>query len=101
MRKALVLIVFIALFVILVGSILTMPGDLGTDSPSYNDSAQYYIDNADSETGAVNIIAAILTDYRGFDTLGETIVLFTSIVAVASILQPARKKVEKEEPSHE
>jgi len=101
MRKALVLIVFIVLFFILVGSILAMPGDLGTNSPSYNESAQYYIDNAVEETGAVNIIAAILTDYRGFDTLGETIVLFTSIVAVASILQPARKQEEKEDPSHE
>jgi multisubunit Na+/H+ antiporter MnhB subunit len=31
-----------------------------------------------------------LADYRAFDTLGETIVLFTSVVAVGSVLRSTK-----------
>lgn len=92
MKKILTALMFFALFIILAINILNMPGDIGLMAPSYNETSWYYIDESINDTGAVNIIAAVLTDYRSFDTLGETIVLFTSIVAVHSILIPAKKK---------
>ncbi|MFU8793324.1 MAG: hydrogen gas-evolving membrane-bound hydrogenase subunit E [Acholeplasmataceae bacterium] len=97
MKKTLTGLLFFALFIVLAINILNMPGEIGLLAPSYNETSWYYIDNSVSETGAVNIIAAVLTDYRSFDTLGETIVLFTSIVAVHSILLPAKKKEEETE----
>jgi multicomponent Na+:H+ antiporter subunit B len=48
--------------------------------------AKHYNNNASEETNVLNIISAIITDYRAFDTLGETTVLFTSITAVVSVL---------------
>jgi multisubunit Na+/H+ antiporter MnhB subunit len=90
MKKILTYTMFILLFLILVINILMMPGDRGVNSPSYNDTVHHYLNESVNETGATNIVAAILADYRAFDTLGETIVLFTSIVAVASILKPAK-----------
>jgi multicomponent Na+:H+ antiporter subunit B len=82
------------LFLILAINILQMPSSFTTDAITYNEAVWHYIDNSVSETGAINIVAAIITDYRAFDTLGETIVLFTSIVAVASILKVAGPKKE-------
>jgi multisubunit Na+/H+ antiporter MnhB subunit len=90
MKKILTYTMFTLLFLILVINILMMPGDSGVDAPSYNDTVHHYLNESVNETGATNIVAAILADYRAFDTLGETIVLFTSIVAVASILKPAK-----------
>ncbi len=92
MKRILTFGLFVTLFVILVIAIIDMPTMPTTDAPAYNDSIDYYLENALDETGATNIIAAILADYRGFDTLGETIVLFTSIVAVASVLRTTKKE---------
>lgn len=97
MKKILMGIVSFSLFIILVNAVLTMP-DLGVlNNPAYNASTLYYIENALLKTGATNIIAAIITDFRAFDTLGETVVLFTSIVAVVAVLTTFNK----EETNHE
>ncbi len=96
MKNKIIASIFILLFVVLVYSIMQMPAGSGTDSLAYSESTEYYLENAASETGVTNIVAAILTDYRAFDTLGETIVLFTSIVAVVSVLRPDRKPKEGE-----
>lgn len=99
MRKTIINIIFILLFVVLTISVLNMPTEATTAAPSYNEVVEHYLTNAVEETNVTNIIAAILADYRGFDTLGETIVLFTSVVAVASVLRSAKqdKEVTKDE----
>ena len=66
-------------------------------NPSYNEVAEYYINNSAEDTGSTNIIAAIITDYRAFDTLGETTVLFTAIAAVVSLVGVLHHKDKKEE----
>ncbi|MFW5894412.1 MAG: hydrogen gas-evolving membrane-bound hydrogenase subunit E [Bacillota bacterium] len=87
MKKFFSPIVFFALFIVLALNILSMPTPNSASAPSYNEATEHYIDHSLEETGAENILAAILADYRGFDTFGETIVLFTSIVAVISVLR--------------
>ena len=96
MKKHLLNVLFLILFGILVYSIIEMPTMQTVDAPSHNEVTEYYIENAVNETGSVNFISAILADYRGFDTLGETIVLFTSVIAVASVLRTVKKKEEEE-----
>jgi multisubunit Na+/H+ antiporter MnhB subunit len=54
--------------------------------------AQYYITYGLSQTGAANIIAAIILDYRGYDTFGEAVVLFTSVLGVLTILRVKGRK---------
>ena len=87
MRKVFVNVIFIVLFIVLVMGVLQMPTEATTIAPSYNDIVSHYLMNGSEETNVSNIIAAILIDYRGFDTLGEIIVLFTSVVAVGSVLR--------------
>ncbi|MBS3781243.1 MAG: hypothetical protein KGY66_06855 [Candidatus Thermoplasmatota archaeon] len=42
---------------------------------------EYYVENHE-ETGAVNLVEAILLDYRAYDTFGEILVLYISIAGV-------------------
>ena len=42
----------------------------------------YFLDNAQEETGANNVVTSIVFDYRGYDTLGEATVLFTAVSGV-------------------
>jgi len=54
--------------------------------------AQFYIDQGFSSTGAANLVAAVILDFRGYDTLGEATVLFTSVVGVVTVLRKVGRK---------
>lgn len=44
------------------------------------------------ENGAANIVTAVVTDYRIFDTFGEIIVLFASAAGVSLLMSERRKR---------
>jgi multicomponent Na+:H+ antiporter subunit B len=50
------------------------------------DSAEGYPGRSVAETGSINVVTAILMDYRAFDTLGEATVIFSSVAVAAAIL---------------
>ena len=52
----------------------------------------YMIQNSQAETGANNVVAAVLFDYRGFDTLGEATILFTAVTGVMMLFRARRKE---------
>lgn len=97
MNKLFTFLVLGGLLVVLLASISELPPMGEMDNPSYNEIANYYIDNSAEDTGSTNIIAAIITDYRAFDTLGETTVLFTGIAAVVSLIGVTHHKDKKKE----
>lgn len=45
-----------------------------------------YIERGPGETGAKNMVTAVLADYRGYDTFGELVVIFTAGLACLLIL---------------
>lgn len=53
-----------------------------------------YVDRSVRETGIPNVVTSVLASYRGFDTLGETMVIFTGGIAVLLLLKrsPRRRK---------
>lgn len=51
-----------------------------------------YIERAYEEVHSPNFVTAVLADYRGYDTLGETTVIFTAGIASVLILRAGRKK---------
>lgn len=54
-----------------------------------------YVEEGTPKTGAVNIVTAIILDFRAYDTLGEVTVLFTSVIGIMAVLRrPGRKKIE-------
>lgn len=55
--------------------------------PVNNEVAERYIENGLEETGAINIVAGMILDYRAFDTLGESHVLFVATITVLILLR--------------
>jgi len=51
-----------------------------------------YIQEALTKTSATNIVAAIILDFRGYDTLGEATILFTSVIGVLAVLRMQKEK---------
>jgi len=56
-------------------------------------ASQTYISQGLKQTGAANIVASVILDYRAYDTLGEATVLFTSIIGATVILRDKSKKL--------
>ncbi|RKY11303.1 MAG: hypothetical protein DRP65_04640 [Planctomycetota bacterium] len=54
-------------------------------------ASQEYIEQSLSKTGAANAVAAVILDWRAYDTLGETTVLFTSILGAVVMLRKKTK----------
>ncbi|MDD5449757.1 MAG: DUF4040 domain-containing protein [Candidatus Omnitrophica bacterium] len=54
-----------------------------------------YLAEGTSRTGAVNIVSAVVLDFRAYDTLGEVTVLFSAVLGIMAVLRrPGRKKIE-------
>jgi multicomponent Na+:H+ antiporter subunit B len=51
-----------------------------------------YIEGSMPETHTPNIVTAVLADYRGYDTLGETAVILTAGMVVGLILPQALRR---------
>jgi multisubunit Na+/H+ antiporter MnhB subunit len=49
--------------------------------------ASEYIANGVSGTGSVNLVTAVVFDYRGYDTLGEATILFAAVMGILAILR--------------
>ena len=65
----------------------------GSDTaPTVNEVARRYVEQGTEETGAVNTVAGMILDYRAFDTLGESFVLFTAMCAGTFLLNRSGKK---------
>lgn len=69
------------------------------DFPAWGDAADpasvnlspYYIENAVHETHVPNLVTAVLGDYRGYDTMFETVVIYCAGLAVVSVLRRVKK----------
>ena len=64
-------------------------------NPANNEVIQRYVKHGGRETGAQNIVAGLILDYRAFDTFGESSVLFTAAVSVLMILGASRSNKPK------
>ena len=81
--------VFAALMLMTVAN---LPRYGSADAPTVNEVAQRYVEQGTKETGAVNTVAGMILDYRAFDTLGESFVLFTAVCAVTILMNLSPKK---------
>ncbi len=56
------------------------------NAPVHQHVAPRYIQQGPSEVGMPNMVTAVLASYRGYDTFGETVVIFTAGIAVLLLL---------------
>jgi multicomponent Na+:H+ antiporter subunit B len=59
-------------------------------APIHHHVADDYIERTDDEIGVPNMVTAILASFRGYDTWGETTVIFTACVGVMLLLGGGR-----------
>jgi len=81
-------IIFVFIISIIVISVLKYLPEFGTNKSIV---AKYYLENGLKDTGASNIVTSVILDYRGYDTLGEATVLFTSILGAVAVLRRRAK----------
>ena len=66
------------------------------DTPANQSTlSEYYITNTWDDTLVPNIVTAVLADYRGYDTMFETVVVFTAGLAIFLILGVGISKEEE------
>ena len=80
----LVVVAFLVLGVLLIHPFGYPPSDMD----------DYIIENAQEETGNNNVVASVVFDYRGFDTLGEATILFTAVTGVLLLLRASKRRKE-------
>ena len=84
------------LFVIITGAVLVygtidMPEFGDPDAPANKHVSPRYIEESYHETSGKNFVTAVLASYRGYDTLGETTVIFTAGISVILLLRRSKK----------
>ncbi len=77
---------------LLVWGTLDLPALGSPDSAPNTHVAPTYLDNALAETKAPNVVAVVLASYRGYDTLGEVVVILTAGLAVLLLIGGARSR---------
>ncbi len=72
---------------VLIYGTLDMPAYGDPDSPASRHVSPRYIEMTEIETATPNMVTSILADYRGYDTMGETTVIFTAGMSCIFLLR--------------
>ncbi len=67
-----------------------MPAFSDPNAPAHRHVGQHYLSTAVEDTGVPNVVTAVLASYRGYDTLGEVVVVFTAGAGVIALLRRRR-----------
>jgi multicomponent Na+:H+ antiporter subunit B len=80
-------VVAVTLVVALSTTLFALPPVGAADSAVVTDDVtRHYLENAYKETGVQNAVTAVLAAYRGFDTLGEAVVVYAAGVSLLLVL---------------
>lgn len=71
---------------LLMVAVLNLPPFGSVDSPPHTHVAPRYLSESGSTLEIPNVVTTVLASYRGFDTLGETIVVFAAGLGVLLLL---------------
>ncbi len=85
-------LVCVAVIGVLLYTVAYLPEFGNQTNPDNNEVSMRYIEKGLEETGAVNIVAGMILDYRAFDTYGESNVLFIACCCVLILLRNDDRK---------
>lgn len=86
------LVVVIVTGAALIYGTLDMPNFGDANAPAQTHVYPDYLERSQTEIGVPNVVTAILASYRGYDTMGETAVVFTAAVGVLLLLSGLRRR---------
>jgi multicomponent Na+:H+ antiporter subunit B len=69
----------------LVAGTLALPPVGALDAPVHEHVGRAYLERGPDATGLENIVTAVLLHFRGFDTFGEVVVIFTALAALLGL----------------
>ena len=90
------LVVVCLVGVLLIYGTLDMPNFGAFDSPAQLHLGTKYLDITYKDMGIPNVVTGILASYRGYDTLGETVVVLTAGLGVILLLSGLKGRKDKE-----
>jgi len=76
----------------LVWGTISLPPFGVADNIVHQHVAPYYLAESIPRTGVPNVVTSVLADFRGYDTLGETTVIFTAGIGVLLLLRGIRRR---------
>ncbi len=85
--KPLALLLTLSVGVLLLVASLDLPDWSDPESPASTHLSPYYIKKSLEETSVPNLVTSVLADYRGYDTMFETVVIFCAGITVLTILR--------------
>lgn len=85
-NRLLPLVVVVITGAALIYGTFDMPPFGAANNPIHQHVAPHYIQQSGQEIGIPNIVTSVLASYRGFDTLGETVVVFAAVIGVLLLL---------------
>lgn len=93
----------VALIIVLIMTVSYLPPVGEAGNPAHNEVVEKYIEDGVQDTGAVNIVAGMILDYRAFDTFGEANVLFIATIVVILLMRDDNRKkaVDSEDMKYE
>lgn len=94
--RIMAVILCVAICGVLIYNVAYMPKFGAADSPTNNEVAERYLEKGAEETGVVNMVTGLILQYRGFDTFGETHVLFIGTIAVMILLKKKKEDMKSE-----
>ena len=91
--RAMTLPVFISMAtgVILVWGTWGLPAFGIADAPIHQHVAPFYLETSVPKLGVPNVVTTVLADFRSFDTLGETTVIFTAGIGIMLLLRRGKR----------
>jgi len=58
----------------------------------HHETTVHYLEESSHETGMPNVVTSVLASYRGYDTMGETTVIFTAMVGVLLLMMGRKER---------
>lgn len=91
-RPLVPLVLSVAVGAVLAYGMQGLPEYSDRQAPIHTHVAPRYLQQGPKETGVPNIVTAVLASYRGYDTLGETVVVFTAGAGVIALLRRRQRR---------
>lgn len=86
------LLVVASVGALLVYGTFGLPEFSDPQAPIHQHVVPRYLNELKQEVAVPNVVTAVLASYRGYDTLGETTVVFTAGAGVVALLRRRRKE---------
>ncbi len=90
--KALALFTTLVTGAVMLYGTMDFPALGDPQSPAATNLSAYFIEEAVHQTHVPNLVTAVLGDYRGYDTMFETVVIYCAGLAVVSVLRRKKSK---------